>query len=86
MERQLTVAQQDLLLERASILEFDAGLSRSEAEREARRLVLGERTQGALRLENAEKVADFGSEVKSEGATVDGTRAALDTPSHVPNR
>ena len=47
----MTEAQRSLYEERSAILEFDAGLSRSEAEREARRLVLGERTQGELDLD-----------------------------------
>ena len=47
----LTEAQRSAWEERSAILEFDAGLSRAEAEREALRLVLKREAQGSLELE-----------------------------------
>ena len=46
----MTEAQRDLWEERSSILEFDAGLSREEAERAALRMVMPRERQGALEL------------------------------------
>lgn len=46
----MTDAQRELWEERSAILEFDAGLSRPEAEREALRMVLGRAEQGTLDL------------------------------------